>query len=108
DALRVLAARYRDRLATLPDDAYPAFAYTATVGRARHAVRARVLAASRPQAIAALDAIAAGAPAEPDDGELTELPRAVVDLPHYPWERRRYAIVPAGGAQTPSRRLTTV
>ncbi|CUU58218.1 Beta-ketoacyl synthase, C-terminal domain [Parafrankia irregularis] len=110
DALRVLAARYRDRLATLPDDAYPAFAYTATVGRARHPVRARVLATSRSQALAALDALAAGTPVEPGGGELTELPRAVVDLPHYPWERRRYAIVPAGSAETPAAtlRLTAV
>ncbi|WP_261558214.1 beta-ketoacyl synthase N-terminal-like domain-containing protein [Frankia tisae] len=108
DALRVLAARYRDRLATLPDEAYPAFAYTATVGRARHPVRARVLAAGRPEAVAALDALATGTPVESVGDELANLPRAVVDLPHYPWERRRYAIVPAGGTDTPTRRLTTV
>ncbi|MCK9903731.1 hypothetical protein CC117_27445 [Parafrankia colletiae] len=66
------------------------------------------LAAGRPETVAALDALAASTPVEPVGGELANLPRAVVDVPHYPWKRRRYAIVPAGGTDTRARRLTTV
>ncbi|TMQ03927.1 MAG: acyltransferase domain-containing protein [Deltaproteobacteria bacterium] len=96
EALRALAARFRERLAALPDDAYGAFAYTATSGRARHGVRARIAAANKVTAMTALDAIASNAPSaavtlgaseEPFD----ELRRCVVVLPHYPWEREHYA-----------------
>ncbi|HEX7836908.1 MAG TPA: acyltransferase domain-containing protein, partial [Kofleriaceae bacterium] len=76
------------------------FAYTATSGRARHGVRARVAAADKLAALAALDAIASNAPSpavtlgaghEHHDVPLEELPRRVVVLPHYPWEREHYA-----------------
>jgi acyl transferase domain-containing protein len=102
EALRVLAGRYRDRLAALPDTDYPAFAYTATTGRARHPCRARVAAGDRAAAVAALDALAAGVPVPAvalgeGGGRVADderLPRAVVDLPHYPWQRRYYAARP--------------
>ena len=104
-ALRVLAARFGDRLAAAADRDYPAFAYTATAGRARHAVRARVAAADRAAALAALAAVASGTPspavtlaegASAGDPAPVPPPRRVLDLPHYPWERQRHA--PAAGA----------
>ena len=98
EALRSLAARFRTRLAELPADQYGAFAYTATAGRARHAVCAQVAAADREAALAALDAIAAGAAsaavaigsAADADPAFGELPRRVVGLPHYPWQREEF------------------
>jgi len=96
EALRTLAARFHTRLAALPDADYGAFAYTASSGRARHAVRARVAAADKAAALAALDAIARHAPSPAvtsgvGDAPLDELPRRVVELPHYPWQREHYA-----------------
>lgn len=97
-ALRELADRYRRRLAELPPRRYPAFAYTVTTGRARLAVRARITAGDPVSAVTALTALAAGvdSPAlRVFDGEpgsaLPELPRQVVELPHYPWQRQRHA-----------------
>jgi acyl transferase domain-containing protein len=95
EALRALAARFSERLATLPGDAYGAFAYTATFGRARHGVRARIAAADKAAALAALDAIARNAPSAAvtlgvGEQPPAELPRRVVVLPHYPWERDRH------------------
>lgn len=94
-ALRELAARYRSRLAELPDHDYGAFAYTATFGRARHPVRAHVAAVDKLTALAALDAIANGAPSAAvtlGAGERPlELARRVAVLPHYPWQRERHA-----------------
>jgi acyl transferase domain-containing protein len=96
EALRALAARFRECLAELSDDEYGAFAYTASWGRARHGARARIAAVDRAGALAALDAVARdlpspavtlGASAQP----LDELPRAVVELPHYPWQRTDHA-----------------
>jgi acyl transferase domain-containing protein/surfactin synthase thioesterase subunit len=96
EALRALAGRFRDRLAELPADQYAGFAYTATSGRARHAVRVRVAAADPTAALAALDAIARDAPCAAvtpagDAAPLDDLPRSVVMLPHYPWQREDHA-----------------
>ena len=107
-ALRELAARYRDRLAALPADRYPAFAYTATLGRARHAVRAQIAAADPAAARAALDAIARGAPSPAvtlaaREPFALDLPRSVVALPHYPWQREPHA--PTGADCAPDARL---
>jgi acyl transferase domain-containing protein len=96
EALRVLAARFRERLTTLPGDEYSAFAYTATSGRARHEVRARIAAVDKVAALEALDALARNAPCPAvqlgaNEATRDELPRRVVTLPHYPWERAHYA-----------------
>ncbi len=106
-ALRALARRFGERLAVTADHDYPAFAYTVTAGRARLSIRARVEAADRPAAAAALEAVAAGesceavtivdsAPAA--EPEAVTLPRRILDLPHYPWERTRHA-PPTGPAE---------
>jgi acyl transferase domain-containing protein/acyl carrier protein len=96
EALRELAARFRDRLAALPATSYPAFAYTATFGRARHPVRARIAASDPAAAVAALDAIARGAPSPAvtlgaHESFALELRRSVEILPHYPWQREPHA-----------------
>ncbi len=108
EALRALAVRFRDRLAELPADEYGAFAYTVTSGRARHGVRARVAAADKVAAMAALDAIANGAPCAAaalgaHDAPREELPRCVVVLPHYPWEREHHAPHPPAAESVPAR-----
>ncbi|MFI0241430.1 SDR family NAD(P)-dependent oxidoreductase [Streptomyces sp. NPDC016845] len=100
-ALRELAGLYAARLATLGDEEYPAFAYSAT-SRAQYTVRAHVDAAGKDAAVAALTALANGdassavtlteAAAEGRDAAgRPELPRRVTTLPHYPWQRRRHA-----------------
>jgi acyl transferase domain-containing protein/acyl carrier protein len=99
EALRALAARYAERAADLTAGDYAAFAYTATRGRARQDVRARVTATDLPSAVTALRALAQGAssPAvtvtegSATDETVADLPRQVIDLPGYPWQRRRYA-----------------
>jgi acyl transferase domain-containing protein/NAD(P)-dependent dehydrogenase (short-subunit alcohol dehydrogenase family)/acyl carrier protein len=110
EALRALAGRFATRLSELADDRYPAFAYTATYGRTRHRFRAQVTAADRTGAFDALRALAEGRTS--DAVELRERdrsvdgapppPRELVDLPHYPWQRRRYPALetapPAGPA----------
>ncbi|MCX4849542.1 type I polyketide synthase [Streptomyces sp. NBC_00893] len=108
EALRSLAGRYADRLAALPPDSYAAFAYTATHARTRHDVRVRIAAADAPAAVAALRSVAAGtpSPAVTSTGDLPEdprapLPRDIITLPAYPWQRRRYAPGPAA-AQVPA------
>ncbi|WP_157746977.1 type I polyketide synthase [Micromonospora rifamycinica] len=100
EALRTLAARYRERLATLDAADYPAFAYTAGPGRPRHRVRAWVAADGPAAALEALTALAAGesSPLVRDLAVDAEPPapapaRRVVDLPGYPWQRQRYAPV---------------
>ncbi|MEU2059733.1 polyketide synthase [Streptomyces sp. NPDC013455] len=97
-ALRAYAALLADRLATVEDEDYPAFAYTLTHGRAALATRVRVAAADRAQARAALLALAADRECPqvtPVDAAaprgFAELPRRVISLPAYPWERRRCA-----------------
>ncbi|MFI7546102.1 SDR family NAD(P)-dependent oxidoreductase [Actinoplanes sp. NPDC049599] len=104
-ALRELAARYADHLAAAGERAepaeYAAFARTATDGRAPLPVSARIMAPDPTTAQAALRALAADEPhpavgpgrTEPADAEAgtTAAPRHVVDLPSYPWQRRRYA-----------------
>jgi acyl transferase domain-containing protein/acyl carrier protein len=111
-ALRALAARYADLAETLDPASYPAFAYTATFGRARHAARARIRAGDLRTAVAALRAVAAGVPspavlppgADADPGAAAgappPLPRQVIDLPAYPWQRQRYAPERPGAAPT--------
>ncbi|MFB8168960.1 beta-ketoacyl synthase N-terminal-like domain-containing protein [Kitasatospora purpeofusca] len=104
EAVRALAGALHRRLAGLPDGSYPAFAYTAGAGRARHRWRARIAAADRAAALRALSGLAeGGAPSgvvlaereqhdrDGADGGFAGLPRAVLDLPNYPWQRRRYA-----------------
>ena len=96
EALRELAARFRTSLAALPEDAYGAFAYTASFGRARHGVRAHIAATGKRAALEALDALARDTPAAQvtigaAGDSLCDLPRHVVELPHYPWQRECYA-----------------
>ncbi len=111
EALRELAGRFGRRLGAARDEDYSAFAYTVTAGRARLGLRARVEAADRSAATAALRAIAAGetSPAvtlvdspPTGDPEPVTADRQIFDLPHYPWERRRHApeTLPTGGART--------
>ncbi|MEU3477286.1 SDR family NAD(P)-dependent oxidoreductase [Streptomyces sp. NPDC033754] len=105
DALRAWADRLADRVAELPEDAYPAFAYTVTEGRARHAVRAVITAGGPADAAAALRALADGTAAPETTAAATALPRRVADLPAYPWERVRYApetAAPATAALPPA------
>ncbi|WP_063783015.1 beta-ketoacyl synthase N-terminal-like domain-containing protein [Streptomyces sp. XY431] len=114
EAVRALAGALHGRLAGLPEGSYPAFAYTAGAGRARHRWRARIAAADRAAALRALSGLAeGGAPSgvvlaereqhdrDEADGGFAGLPRAVLDLPNYPWQRRRYA-PEAPGAQAPA------
>ncbi|MER6313594.1 polyketide synthase [Streptomyces sp. NPDC001581] len=99
-ALRAYAARLAGRLAELKDEEYAAFAYTVTHGRTALATRVRVTAADRHRAAAVLTAVAEGlAPPEAEEVAagtepgFADLPRRVLDLPAYPWERRYYAPV---------------
>ncbi|WP_158516461.1 beta-ketoacyl synthase N-terminal-like domain-containing protein, partial [Kitasatospora sp. MBT66] len=104
EAVRALAGALHGRLAGLPDGSYPAFAYSAGAGRARHRWRARIAAADRAAALRALSGLAeGGAPSgvvlaereqhdrDGADSGFAGLPRSVLDLPNYPWQRRRYA-----------------
>ncbi|WP_234331958.1 polyketide synthase [Streptomyces sp. NRRL S-87] len=116
EALRTWAALLADRLASVEDGDYPAFAYTVTHGRAPLPTAVRITAGDRDEAAAALRSLAggvvpptgeasptdavspadaaspavAGLPAHRSPG-FTDLPRRVIDLPAYPWERRRHA-----------------
>ncbi|RKN47289.1 polyketide synthase [Streptomyces hoynatensis] len=101
EALRQLAARYGEFLDDLPEADYPAFAYTASQGRTRHKIGAYVAAPGPARARAALRLLAEGAaspdvvPFEGAPGVEVTLPRRVLGLPHYPWQRRRHAVRPA-------------
>ncbi|MFE1897177.1 beta-ketoacyl synthase N-terminal-like domain-containing protein [Streptomyces yangpuensis] len=97
-ALRSWAGRLAVRLAGIKDEEYAAFAHTVTHGRSALATRIRVEASDRHRAAAVLSAVAEGlAPAEVREVAadsapgFADLPRRVVDLPAYPWERRRLA-----------------
>ncbi|MFZ3473467.1 SDR family NAD(P)-dependent oxidoreductase [Streptomyces sp. 4.24] len=113
EALRARAAQYAERVGSLTDADYPAFAYTTTAGRSRLEVRARISATDPRAAVAALRALAAGetsplvtltdgqdpAGEDPAGEDLAAgLPRRLVDLPGYPWQRRRFAPEPAAPA----------
>ncbi len=114
DALRALAGRYADRLADLGPDSYAAFAYSAGAGRTRHAFRAGIACADPASAARALRSLAAGEPCT--DVTLAEgaaqaaeplpdaLPRRLVDLPAYPWQRVRHApeTLPDASTATPA------
>lgn len=114
EALRARAAQYAEHVEALSSADYPAFAYTTTAGRSRLDVRARISAADPRAAAAALRALAAGE-ASPSvtltegqdsagDDLAAGLPRRLVDLPGYPWQRRRFAPEPAApvpGAEMP-------
>ncbi|WP_027487387.1 type I polyketide synthase [Allorhizobium undicola] len=96
--LASLAADYRQRLEALDDSAYPAFAYTASFGRARQPERVFISAKNRSEALAALAVLAAGGsspailtgPAIPAI-DPASLPRQVVSLPGYPFDRQQHA-----------------
>ncbi|WP_194916636.1 type I polyketide synthase [Catenulispora rubra] len=94
-ALRDLAAAYADSLergdTADPATYYPAFAHTASA-RSRHPVRARILATDAAAAGRELRALARGAadPVDPGEQPGDELPRRVVELPAYPWQRERF------------------
>ena len=101
EALRELAARHRTFLDGLDESDYPGFAYTVSQGRARHKTGAYVEARDPAEARRALRLLAEGVPS-PDvalfDGEPAvepSLPRRVVSAPHYPWQRRRHAVLPS-------------
>ncbi|TXS35120.1 beta-ketoacyl synthase N-terminal-like domain-containing protein, partial [Streptomyces sp. t39] len=107
EALRALAGRYAEHLAGLAPASYAAFAYSAGEGRTAHEFRARIASTAPEDAVRALRALAAGGPlrSPADASPLPALPRAVIDLPSYPWERLRFApetlpgpAVPTGGA----------
>ncbi|MDW4905794.1 SDR family NAD(P)-dependent oxidoreductase [Streptomyces sp. ADMS] len=101
EALRVRAAQYAGLLADLDPADYPAFAYSATTGRTRLDVRARVIAEGPADAAAALRSLADGTsspqvtvtegPDTPEASPADGLPRRLLDLPAYPWQRRRHA-----------------
>jgi acyl transferase domain-containing protein len=100
-ALRQLAHRLRGRLARLAPDEFGAFAYTVTFGRERYGIRARVAATDKVAAVAALKALAEGAPSPAvtllDSDSSSDvlpggvLPRQVIDVPSYPWQRQQCA-----------------
>ncbi|MGW6599927.1 SDR family NAD(P)-dependent oxidoreductase [Streptomyces sp. NPDC055036] len=101
EALRALAGRYADRVSALGQESYAAFAHTAGAGRTRHEFRAQLTCADVESAAGALRALAAGEPradvtlaegAAPEADHLGDaLPRDVIDLPAYPWQRTRHA-----------------
>lgn len=110
-ALRARAAQYAERLAAVDRADYPAFAYSATAGRTRLEFRARVTAADPATAATALRALADGADSphvttvqgpeaagENPAGPADALPRRILDLPAYPWQRERYAPAASSGA----------
>ncbi|HEU5356293.1 MAG TPA: SDR family NAD(P)-dependent oxidoreductase [Actinocrinis sp.] len=90
-ALRDLAGRLAERLAAVSSDEYSAFAYTSTHGRTRHAVVARVAATTPAKALTALRALAAGKNSKAvtvgGGAAVEQLPRQVITLPSYPWQR---------------------
>ncbi|MFI8192267.1 SDR family NAD(P)-dependent oxidoreductase [Streptomyces sp. NPDC085946] len=122
EALRARAAQYAGALDALPAADYPAFAHTATAGRTPMDVRATITAADPRSAAEALRALAEGRPvpevavtgtqdgARDVPGTGADLPRGIVDLPPYPWQRSRFAprtrAVPPDAAATAGREDT--
>jgi acyl transferase domain-containing protein/acyl carrier protein/methylmalonyl-CoA mutase cobalamin-binding subunit len=93
-ALRELAGRYARVAERLDPADFPAFVYTATEGRSRHDVSVRIETADPARAAAALRAVAENAEppaAAPAAFSPPALPRRVLDLPTYPWQRERFA-----------------
>ncbi|HZU55353.1 MAG TPA: SDR family NAD(P)-dependent oxidoreductase [Actinocrinis sp.] len=119
-ALRELAGRLAECLTDLPSEQYSAFAYTTTHGRTRHPVVARIAAPTPAKALNALRALAAGKSSKavtvregatvsqlPELPGLSQLPRQVITLPNYPWERdilgpEGVPLLISGGAQGPA------
>ncbi|WP_409473584.1 SDR family NAD(P)-dependent oxidoreductase [Streptomyces sp. HC307] len=103
EALRARAARYASALDALAPADYPAFAHTTTAGRTPMDVHVTVTAADPRSAAEALRALAEGRTVpevevtEAPDGARSVpeagagLPRRIVDLPPYPWQRSRFA-----------------
>ncbi|MFE3983006.1 SDR family NAD(P)-dependent oxidoreductase [Nocardia tengchongensis] len=91
--LRELAQRYAQALSDLADADYPAFAYSVLTGRPRLAVSRWLGATSRIEAIAQLHRLAVAPDEFPEVSTWPsqDLPRRVISLPHYPWQRVRHA-----------------
>jgi acyl transferase domain-containing protein len=86
--LKTMASAYHASLETLDDSAYPAFAYTATFGRARQSERVFIKAPTRLEALAALSSLAEGtsSPAVLSGADIpvidpAALPRQIVSWP---------------------------
>ncbi|TWD44826.1 acyl transferase domain-containing protein [Agrobacterium vitis] len=97
EQLQALAKAYHASLEELNDGAYPAFAYTLHFGRARQPERVFIKAESRAQALEALSLLAEGkssaaivSGADFATWDAGTLPRQVVSLPSYPFDRQRY------------------
>ncbi|MFL6121389.1 beta-ketoacyl synthase N-terminal-like domain-containing protein [Actinophytocola sp.] len=90
-ALRALADAYAD---VVSDVDYAGFCYTTTFGRTRLPCAWWVSAGDNASARDALTAVASGRqhPAVGEPGAAPELPRHVVDLPGYPWQRKDYVL----------------
>ena len=90
-ALRALAGAYAD---VVSDMDYAGFCYTTTFGRTRLPCAWWVSAGDNASARDALTAMAGGHrhPAVVEPGIVPELPRQMVDLPGYPWQRKDYMI----------------
>jgi acyl transferase domain-containing protein len=90
-ALRALAGAYADAVS---DVDYAGFCYTTTFGRTRLPCAWWVSAGDNASARDALAAVASGHqhPAVGEPGTAPELPRHVVDLPGYPWQRKDYMV----------------
>ncbi|MBM0231393.1 SDR family NAD(P)-dependent oxidoreductase [Micromonospora sp. STR1_7] len=100
EALRALAARYAEHLAGLAPGDYPAFAAMAVYGRTRMDIAARIAATEPGTAVEALRALAEGRPSpgvtllasgQDDPRPTAAVPvRDLIDIPTYPWQRRRH------------------
>ncbi len=95
-ALAAVARGYADYLTTLPGTDFPAFASTATGGRARLKHAVWIQAADADAAVGALTALAAST-AHPavralaaDEPTPASAGRSVMSLPTYPWQRSSY------------------
>ncbi|MCM6774315.1 polyketide synthase [Nocardia sp. CDC159] len=112
-ALQEVSARYRLRLREAADGEYPAFARAATHGRSRLRHTAWIAAATRAEAVEALEALAEGrthprvrvlAAGEPYPVREVST-RPVYPLPLYPWRRGTFAVertTESGSTQGPA------